>query len=474
MYLLNIAKRAFGFGVIPKMASLINILLLPFITPFLTPFDYGIWGIVTSYSGIFIVIAPLGLNLFLTNGYYEYPNRWQIVWGRVMFYFYLSGFLLGLLYVCILLKILTEVNFSTRIGIVLLGSIPILFFGNNTLAQHLYPLKGTPGPLVYRNLLASILGVCVSFVSIYFFRIGFWGFLLGTAITAISGFLLFCPLLYMKEMIRPIVDKRLNRFSEMLKLSWPLIPHSLGFVLLSSSSRIIMSLYNVPISDIGLYSNGYMMGDYVTILTTSLVVALVPQMQESYRSGNMNKYRKLYYLCQLTTFMLVFCFSIWMPEIYRLFIRNESFQSCSYIASFICFANVLLPFYNFSSTIVFIKKDSQKLLWLIFVPGVVNILLSVLLIPLFGYMAAVYTSLLAYWTIPLIPFISRYYQMNTLQWLGRRRKIALLFLMLVLLLIVSRVIMDLNIVIKILSSLSCLLCYMYILQKGQFKKIFVC
>lgn len=66
----------------------------------------------------------------------------------------------------------------------------------------------------------------------------------------------------------------------MLKLSWPLIPHALGFVLLSSSSRIIMNLYQVSLEDIGLFSNGYMMGDYITIITTSLVVALVPQLQK--------------------------------------------------------------------------------------------------------------------------------------------------------------------------------------------------
>lgn len=67
MFLISILKKAFGFGVMPKLASLVNLLLLPLITPFLTPFDYGIWGVITSYSGLFITIAPLGLNLFLSN-----------------------------------------------------------------------------------------------------------------------------------------------------------------------------------------------------------------------------------------------------------------------------------------------------------------------------------------------------------------------------------------------------------------------
>lgn len=55
MFLISILKKAFGFGVMPKLASLVNLLLLPLITPFLTPFDYGIWGVITSYSGLLLL-----------------------------------------------------------------------------------------------------------------------------------------------------------------------------------------------------------------------------------------------------------------------------------------------------------------------------------------------------------------------------------------------------------------------------------
>ena len=98
MFLINILKKAFGFGVMPKLASLVNLLLLPLITPFLTPFDYGIWGVITSYSGLFITIAPLGLNLFLTNSYYEYSNHWRVLWGRVISFRYITEYCLYLCY----------------------------------------------------------------------------------------------------------------------------------------------------------------------------------------------------------------------------------------------------------------------------------------------------------------------------------------------------------------------------------------
>ena len=57
MSIAQIFKSSFYYGVIPKISTLINVLLLPIITPYLTPYDYGIWGIISSYSGMFLAIA---------------------------------------------------------------------------------------------------------------------------------------------------------------------------------------------------------------------------------------------------------------------------------------------------------------------------------------------------------------------------------------------------------------------------------
>ena len=354
----------------------------------------------------------------------------------------------------------------------MISCVPLLLFGNTVIAQHLYPLKGTPKPLVYRTLLGSICGMTVSFVSIYFFKAGYWGFLFGVAVTAIVSFTLFCPLLFKKEGIKPIIDRKWKKLVDMLKLSWPLIPHALGFVLLSSSSRIIMNLYQVSLEDIGLFSNGYMMGDYITIITTSLVVELVPQLQKTYRDKRFGDYRSLYYFCQFTTLTAVFTVAIWMPDIYRVVIRNESFQSCSAIASIICFANVLLPFYNFTSNVAFIKKDSKQLLWLIFMPGAVNIFLSIILIPILGYVSVVYSTLVSYWTIAIIPFFVPYFHKNTKVWMGKLNRIIVILLIVLLAVVVAQYLSQTLWWIKIMVMIPIVLVYFFMLNKFQIKKIF--
>ena len=108
-----------------------------------------------------------------------------------------------------------------------------------------------------------------------------------------------------------------------------------------------------------------------------------------------------------------------MPEIYSLLIRNENLaQSCD-IASLLCFANVVFAFYTFMSTPAFIEKNTLYLLWLVFVPGVLNFAMCYAFIPFFGYRVAIYSTIISYWSQLMIPFFVGYYKKSVRMWLGR-------------------------------------------------------
>ena len=451
MSLIKTLKNSFYFGVIPKLSVLINVILLPIITPYLTPYDYGVWGIISSYSGFIVALVPLGLNMHLSNSFFEY-KKWRLVWGHILFLFLLSGFIGAIIFVSIMMLELRDFSYGMRFLIGVCASFPILLFGNNQLAIHLYPLLERPKPLVFRNLAGSICSIAISFVVIYVFRLGFWGFVLGAMGNAIVTFVLFIPPLYFKESIKPTIDKNVRRVKNWLKEAAPVIPHTLGFILLSSSSRIIMSWYDVPLEDIGIFSNGYMIGDYITIFATSLATALSPQIQRAYRSGSFDNYRKLYYLCQLIVIGIVFCFSFWMSEIYGLLIRNSAFTEAIPVASYICYANALMPLYVFVSSICFIEKRTLHLLWLVFLPGILNMSLCLIFIPIYGYKVAIYSTLIAFWSQLLVPYISKYHKNKIKLWLGSRYKLLMLLATLLSAVVLSNSLIVSSLTIKIIIT----------------------
>lgn len=472
MSLIKTLKNSFYFGVVPKLSVLINVILLPIITPYLTPYDYGIWGIISSYSGFIIALVPLGLNMHLSNSFFEY-KKWRLVWGHILFLFLLSGFIGAVIFISIMMMELKDFSYGMRLLIGVCSSFPILLFGNNQLAIHLYPLLEKPKPLVFRNLAGSICSIAISFIVIYVLHLGFWGFVLGAMGNAVVTFVLFIPPLYFKESIRPTIDRNVKRIKNWLKTAAPVIPHTLGFILLSSSSRIIMSWYNVPIKDIGIFSNGYMIGDYITIVATSLATALSPQIQRAYRSGHFDNYRKLFYLCQFIVIGVVFCFSLWMSDIYRLLIHNSSFQEAIPVASYICYANALMPFYVFVSTICFIEKRTMRLLWLVFLPGALNVIICLAFIPIYGYKVAIYSTLIAFWSQLLVPYISKYHKSKIKVWFGSRWKLPMLLAALLSAVALSNVLIFTSFSVKIVITIIVLISVISLLKLKKWDKVVI-
>ena len=151
----KIVTNTIYYGVVPKLTMLLSIVILPLTTPFLTTYDYGIYGVMTSYTSLFISVAPLGLHVHLTNSYFEYPRHYNLVWGRVLMLMLLSSLCFGLLNMGILLFTLPMEFSVSKLVLCTIGSMPIFLLANGLLAQHLFPLRETPKPLVFTNLLGS-------------------------------------------------------------------------------------------------------------------------------------------------------------------------------------------------------------------------------------------------------------------------------------------------------------------------------
>lgn len=465
---IKIIKDTIYYGVVPRLTMLVSIVTLPLVTPFLTTYDYGIYGVVNSYSGFLLSLVPLGMHVHLTNSFFELPTKYHLVWGRVLFFVLLSSFFFGLINFSLLMITLPSELGWKKLLMSLIGTLPLLLHSNELLAKHLFPLVQRPRSLVFTNLAGSLIGMLFYFVFIYFFDLGYWGLIISGAVSAIVIFVLFIKQIWVDYNIWPIVDKNIKRIKEMYKVALPLVPHTLGFALLASSARIIMSWANVPYDDIGLYSHGCSMGNYAIVITTALVTAITPQIQKAYRTSDFSRYRKLYYLCQSVSLLSSFLICVWIPEIYHLLIKNAQLAQSSEVASLYCFANVVLPFYTFASIPVFINRNTTQLLWLVFVPGILNVILCVVGIPLLGFRAAIYSIIIAYWSQLAIPFFVSYYKQNVKLWLGSLKTIILLLFVLSGTVIVAQNCAVVNIYMKLMTTIFLVIFFSYFYKKMNF------
>lgn len=421
MNIVKIIANTIWFGVVPKLNLLINLLIMPIITPFLTPDDYGVWGVVHSYAQMGMAFSALGLNMHLTNSYYEYKSKFNLVWGRIFFLLLCSTGIISLLLTFVIYFSLGTLTPFRRLAVAILGVFPVLLQANVTLAEHLYPVRGEPKPLVLGKMFSSLVGLGVLFVLVYYLREGYMGFVVSAAVSAVLAFFIFQKLVVTREHINVIPEIKGRRLKIWFGQSLPVIPHAIGFVLFSSMTRVIMTWFPNVISlrEIGLFSNAQIMGGYIAIIATAMLAALVPVTQKSYRSGDRTEFRSVYLLIQCMVFCGVFVFSVWMPEIYKLLVRNKEFSECVFLAQWMEFSNIVYPFYAMLAAQTFIDKRTLQLLWLVFIPGLINGLCCIVCFPFFSYRCSVYIYFAAHLAQMVLPLLIPYYREKIGFLLGR-------------------------------------------------------
>ena len=63
------------YGFAPHVSKLATLLILPLLTANLTELDYGVSGIILSYTGLLVLFETLGLRLIMVNTFYHHTNH---------------------------------------------------------------------------------------------------------------------------------------------------------------------------------------------------------------------------------------------------------------------------------------------------------------------------------------------------------------------------------------------------------------
>lgn len=423
MNLNKIIKDSIWYGIIPKLSSIVNLFVLPIVTPYLTPKDYGIYGIITAYLSLFNGISTLGLHMHLPNSFFVLEKNYKLLWRRIFGTILISTTFLSIILFILYLFILVEVPIKERWYVSILAIIPLILSSNGLMANNFYVLIGKPKSLVIRNLIGSLVSIIIFFVCARYLKLGYKSWIFASSLSSIIIFILFIRPLWINEHIFPQLEKSKRRQIKLFKKALPVIPHNLGHILLSSADRIIMTMLGISLIDIGMYSNGHQLGDYTSFAIIGIFTAISPAIQKAYRNKDNSSMIYFYLTTQTICSVMVFILAIWMKEIYQILIKNTELQQSYMVASIICFSLVMYSNYFFLSTAAFIKEKTEFLLYLVFVPGIINIILAFIFIPIWGYMGASYAMLIANWSTAIIPLFVDFYKKEATYMLGSVKKV---------------------------------------------------
>jgi len=415
----KLLSHAVIYGLAAQVPRLAGVAALPIITRYLTPSDYGVAGIVTAYISVFSMLQSLGLSVVLVNSFARQPLRYGWVWRQLNGFVTLWSLVYGALVILALYFLIPEEADAHRLEIALLTGLPIMLFMMTEMQSNLYfQLSQRPLPVALRSFIVGVIGVGLNIYTIAYLKLGYMGWFYANFIATLVGFILNGYSIYIKQKLWPIFNFKWKRIKQSLRVSLPVVPHSVSIFMLETSDKLVLGVLRVPVHRIGLYNIAASFGSYFMIASGAISQAASPfylqyLSQQRDREAAL-KVRQLTFAL-MGLFMFVTSVScLWMREIFIVLIKNEVLQQAYPLAIIILMGYNFRPMYLAVFNTLTYREHTNKLWRISGVAGIGNILLNFILVPIFGYEAAAYTTFAALMYMGYAGFYMKAYRSTAL------------------------------------------------------------
>lgn len=385
------------YGLAPQVTKVASFFSLPFITQELTELDYGVAGVLTAYTSAISVLAILGLRVVFVNSFFKSPKQYKWAWRQL--YGFLSIwniFYAGLLGVLIY-YIIPKEAYDQKWLIVFLHIGPIVFFGpTSNICSTYYQLTQKPFQIAIRTTVFGLLSIGLNILLIVYYKMGFMGWFWSSFIVGvIRNLSYYYPLNFVLK-LTPIFNFKWRLIKKSLKVSMPMIPHYYSNYLLNSSDKMVMDFSGISTANIGKYNVSYTVGKFTNTLGTASGLAIGPLLNKFYKEGNDRAASYLVFILQVAFLCITFLLSVWMKELFYFLIRNDALSKMYYLAIIIVMAYNYRPMY-FGANSKLIYTEKTNVLWRVtLVAGIINVLLNLIFLPIYGFEVAAITTFIGY------------------------------------------------------------------------------
>jgi O-antigen/teichoic acid export membrane protein len=224
--------------------------------------------------------------------------------------------------------------------------------------------------------------------------------------------------------------------------------------MLDSSDRLIMERLNVSTANIGKYSLAYSFGKYADTVTNALNQAVGPNLLELMKLKNWKTYEELIFTFQAIVITMCFTISLWSPQWLPILIKNEGLLvNVEHLIIIVLMSYSYRPMYVGCNQLAFYYEKTNKLWRITFIAGMINIVLNLIFIPMYGLIAAAVTTFISFMFMGFAGFYFNYYkdikELNI--------KPVFWFIMIVALLVIALISVGASFKFKILINLSLLI-----------------
>lgn len=394
----SLVKSSFWYTIGNFFIKGITFITIPLFTNIMTVEEYGLVNNYTAIASIFSLFVGLSLNGAINNANFEFKEDIKGFMSSTLFLSTLSFVLfliLGNAYFFFnndffeLSQIIFNLMIFQSYGNFLINFLSAYF----TINVHYFKF-------LMLSILSTVLNIGLSIVMI--FTIFQDNRYVGRVVGSSGAFIVVGLLIYFAIMFKGKKLINIDYWKFSLKIALPLIPHSLSNVLLSQFDRIMVNSYSGSF-DAGIYSYIYNLSVVLSVVWASTNNAWVPWFYAEMDKKDYLKIKKTsnYYMILFGAITLVSM--LLLIDIAKIMAPTE------YLVGIPLIIPILLGYYfqflySLPVNVEFFEKKTGYIAIGTMASAGINIILNIMFIPKFGYIAAGYTTVLAYFFLFLFHY----------------------------------------------------------------------
>ena len=376
----------------------ISFITMPIFTRIMSQADYGIYNTYLSWYNFLLIFTSLNLSYYIfSKGMVKYEE------DRDEFVLSLQSLSTTTTLIVFVIYILLRNYANKWLG--LTTSLMLCMFVHLLLEPSVaywtarkrfeYDYVRVVAVTIAMSLLNPILGIIMV--------LGSNNDVFARALSASITYLLFGVVLYI------VIQKRSHKvfstkyWKYALTFNLPLIPHFLSSTALSQADRVMIT--NMTGADnTALYSVAYSLGMVTLLFSQAIQQALLPWQYTKLKNNDYKDIQKVPSITMVIVMGINILFIAFAPEVMSI-IAPKSYAEAIWAVPPVCSAVFFMYLFNLFADIEYYFEESKYVAVASILAALLNIGLNYIFIPIFGYIAAGYTTLGCYIMLAISHYI---------------------------------------------------------------------
>lgn len=402
--------------------ALVPFLLMPVLTRYLTPEDYGITSMFGVLTSIYTPFIGLNLHGFVNVSYFKTGIDFPVLVSSCFHVLTISTLLAGI----VTWLGADAISALTHFPSDWLWTVPVICYCNFfvSVLQVIQQAEGRAKQYVTVQMAHVILQCVLSLVFVVLLGWDWQGRILAQVISVVLFLWIAFFLLRSWGLLRYKYERKYVQ--DGLRFGLPLLPHTLCNFFIISSDRLFLTNM-VGMAEVGIFSVGYSLGMAINLIGTAFNRAFMPWLFEKLKNADEDRESqhkqivRVSYLCMGGFLCLAILYSFFMPWGLSLFLGSRFQAASRYIFAFSVGA-AFQAMYYIVANFVFYSTRTNYLAIVTFGNGVAHIAITYGMISKWGTMGAAWATAITHAAIFFCTwFLShRVYPMPWLFWRVRR------------------------------------------------------